>query len=100
VGQEIVEDEVDFLALILLDEAVHEVAALQTAASVVLADDLPGADVECAEQGRGAVPLVVIRLARYGLAIWQLQVSLSPLQRLDRWFFIDRKHHRIGRRAM
>jgi hypothetical protein len=43
------------------------------------------------------VSLVVMRMASHRPAIRQLQVSLSTLQRLDRWLFIDRKHHGIGR---
>src|ERR1700735_5723979 len=74
---EIVENDMDFLALILLDDAVHEIAELHPAAAfVVPSRDLTGADVERGEQGRGAVSLVVVRLAGHRPAIRQLQISL------------------------
>src|ERR1700722_12572639 len=86
VGRQIVENDMDFLALILLDDAVHEIAELHPAAAfVVPSSDLTGADVERGEQGRGAVSLVVVRLAGHRPAIRQLQISLSTLQCLDRW---------------
>ena len=37
-----------------------------------------------------------MRLANHRPAVRQLQVSLSLLQRLDQWLFIDRTHHEAG----
>ena len=61
------------------------------------ADDGAVEHAKCREQGGGAVPLVVVR---YGLAASGLdrQPGLGAVQRLDLAFFIDRQHHRMGRR--
>src|SRR4051812_21373608 len=64
---------------------IHKVPELHPAtAFVVLADDVAGADIERGEQGRGAMSLVIMRLANHRPAVRQLQVSLGTLQRLDR----------------
>jgi hypothetical protein len=48
--RQVVENDVDFLAFILLDDAVHQVAERQSAPAFVSpASDLAGADVERGE---------------------------------------------------
>ncbi len=73
-------DGVDLLVLTLLDDTVHEVAKRQPApAFVVPTDDLAGADPQRGKQSRGAVALVVMRLANHHSPVWPLQISLSKL---------------------
>ena len=52
---------------------------------------------ESGEQGSGAVPLVVMghSLAAPG---FDRQPGLGAIERLNLAFFIDRQHHRMGRR--
>src|ERR1700730_5248248 len=59
---------------------------------------LPVATSSAAEQGRGAVPLVVVALPGQGAAVRQLQIALRPLQSLDRRLFIDTENNRLGGR--
>jgi hypothetical protein len=66
---------------------------------LVGAPHLAGGHVECGEQGRRAVPLLVVVLASQRPAIGQLQITLRPLQRLDRRLFIDTGDDRIMRRG-
>ena len=54
---------VDFLSLILLHDAVHEVEEFQPASAFIMtARELAGADIQSGEQGRGPVPLIIMRL--------------------------------------
>src|ERR1044071_6857527 len=70
VGRKIVEDDVDLLARIGRDEAVHEVKELDAPAPLVMAgSDLAGEHVERGKQGRGAVALVVVTAATEGSSI-------------------------------
>jgi hypothetical protein len=52
---------------------------------------------ERGEQGGGAVPLVIVG---HGLAApgFDRQSRLGAIERLDLAFFVDRQHHRMGRR--
>ena len=59
---------------------------------------LSGGDFERGEQGRGAVPLVVVALAGQGASVRQLQIALRPLQGLDRRLFVDTENNRLGGR--
>jgi DDE superfamily endonuclease len=54
-------------------------------------DDLSGGDFERCEQGRGAVPLVVVAPTGQGAAVRQLQIALRPL-RGERWL---KKHSNV-----
>jgi hypothetical protein len=49
--------------------------------------DAAGGEFERCEQGRGAVPLVVVALAVQGASVRQLQMTLRSLQGLDRRLF-------------
>jgi len=98
VGGEVVQDHMDFLAVVLHPHLVHEGEELDPpAALVVLADDSSGSDIKGREQGRGAVALIVVRLADHRPPIGQLQISLRALQCLDRRLLVRRQRHRIGR---
>ena len=68
-----------------------------TVALHAAADHGPVEHAERGEQGRGAVPLVVMRhhLAAPG---FDRQSGLGAVERLDLALFIDRQHHRMGRR--
>lgn len=99
VGRKVVEDDVDLAVRVVGHDRVHEVQELDAAASfVVAAGDLAAGDVQGCEQRRRPVPPLVVRLADHRAPGWQLEVSLRPLQRLDRRTLIDRQHHRILRR--
>src|SRR5260370_42294293 len=55
-------------------------------------DDLSGGDFERGKQRRGAVALIVVALAGQSASVWQLQITLRALQRLDRRLFVDAQH--------
>ena len=67
------------------------------AALILPASDLAADDIEGSEQGRGPVPLVVVRLADHRPAVGQFVVRLGTFQRLDRRLLIDRKTTAFGR---
>ena len=99
-GREIVEDDMDLLARIGGDDAVHEVEELDAPAALVMAGgDLAGEDVESGEQGRGAVALVVVAVAAERSPVGQLEIALGPLQRLDVRLLVDRQHDGVVRRV-
>jgi ELWxxDGT repeat protein len=95
VGSAVVEHEMDFCILrnVAID-GVEELAELDAAVTaVVLGDDLPGLDVEGCEEGRGAVPNVVVgpplELTRpHG------QDRLAPVQGLDLRLLVDAQDQR------
>src|SRR5215813_4683974 len=96
---EIVEDDVKLAIREGGDDAVHEAEELDTAAALGMRRDNPaGGDFERCEQGRRAMPLVVVALAGQGAPIWQLQIALRTLQRLDRRLFVDTENNRLGGR--
>jgi len=61
-------------------------------------NDPSGGDFERREQGRCAVPLVVVALAGQRASVCQLQIALRPLQCLDRRFLVDTQNDRLGGR--
>ena len=63
----------------------------------VAADDGAVEHVQGGEQGRGAVPLVVVR-HRAGPALLQRQARLGAVERLDLALLVDRQHDGVGRR--
>src|SRR5437764_13055291 len=86
---EMVDDDVTLAIRECGNDAVHEAEELDTAAPLGMRrDDPSGGDFERGEQGRGAVPLVVVALPGQGASVRQLQIDLRPLQRLDRGRFI------------
>jgi len=62
-----------------------------------LVDDLAGGDIECCEQRRGAVPLIVV-CHRPGASLLQRQARLRSVQGLDLALFVERKDHSAFRR--
>src|SRR3954453_13344121 len=71
-------------------DAVHEIEELDAApALVVTRCNLAIGDVEGGEQGRGAVPHVVVRPAADGAPVRQSQIALNAFERLDMWLLID-----------
>jgi hypothetical protein len=89
-GIEVVEDDMDGGVTIDSDDVVHEVEKLDAAATLFVSDsDLSGGNLEGSKQGRSAVTLVVMAMTGERPASGELQVSLRPLQRLDRRFFVD-----------
>src|SRR5215831_1161782 len=84
-GVEVVEDDVNLPLGMRGHDAVHEVEELDApAAPIVLGSHLAGSNVESSEQSRGAMPLVVMRVAGQRTAVGQLEIALRPFQRLDR----------------
>src|SRR5665213_1308391 len=100
VGVEIVEHDMNVLAWIGGNDAVHELKELDaTAALLMRGGHRPSGDFECGKQRRSAVPLIVVALAGQGAAVRQLQIALRPLQRLDGGLFIDTDDNGILRRG-
>ena len=96
-GVEIVEDDVQLAVREGVNKAIHEAEELTPAAALGMRrDDPPGGDLKRCEQRRGAVPLVVVALAGQGVPVRQLQITLRPLQGLDRRLFVDTED-RLGR---
>jgi len=97
-GVEIVEDDVKLAIREGGNGAVHEAEELDAAALGMRRDDPSGGDFERCEQGRGAVPRVVVALAGQGASVRQLQIALRPLQGLDRRLFVDAENNGLGGR--
>jgi hypothetical protein len=57
--------------------------------------DLAGCDVEGCEQGRRAMPLVVVAVPGQRPSVRQLQITLSTFERLDRRLLVDADDDRI-----
>jgi len=65
---------------------------------IALADDPPGSDVEGGEQGRDAIPCIVVGVS-LDLAGTHWQNWLATIERLDLAFLINAEHHSaLGRR--
>src|SRR4051812_47843523 len=97
-GVEIVGDDVQLAVREGVNKAIHEAEELNAAAALGMRrDDPPGGDFKRCEQRRGAVPLVVVALAGQGAPVRQLQITLRPLQGLDRRLFVDTENNRLGR---
>src|SRR5215469_1444325 len=98
-GGVVVEDDVDrFVGGNLALDGVEKADEFDMAVALhAAADDGAIEHAECREQGGSAVPLVVMR---HGLAASGLdwQAGLGAVERLDLALFIDRQHHRMGRR--
>ena len=96
---EIVEDDVKLAIREGGNQGVHEAEELNTASPLgVRRDDSSSGDFERCEQGRRAVPLVIVAPARQGTSVRQLQIALRPLQGLDRRLLIDAENNRLGGR--
>ena len=79
-GVEVVEDDVNLPLGMRGHDAVHEVEELDApAAPIVLGSHLAGSNVESSEQSRGAMPLVVMRVAGQRTAVGQLEMGLSGI---------------------
>src|SRR5262245_9740330 len=98
-GVEIVEDDVEVLALIGGHEIVHEVEKFGAAPAIFMGcGDLTGRYLEGGKQRRGAVTLVVVALAAQRPPAGQFEIALGALQRLDRGLLIDANDDRVVRR--
>src|SRR5262249_62237710 len=94
---EVVEEDVKLAIRQGSNEAVHEAEELDTGTPLgMLRDDPPGGNLKRCEQGRGAVPPVVVALPGQSAAVRQLQVALRPLQGLDRRLLVDTEDDRLG----
>ncbi|WUB68686.1 hypothetical protein OG734_47155 [Streptomyces sp. NBC_00576] len=97
VGGEVVQDDVDLLARVRFHRLLREdQEVLAVPDRLALADDLSGADVECGEQVRGAVPDVVVRACLSGRE-GDGQHRLGPVQRLDLRLLVDGQHDHAAR---
>src|SRR4051812_26196420 len=99
VGLEVVEDDMNLAPAMARHDAVHEIEELDAAPALVVARcNLAIGDVEGGEQGRGAVPHVVVRPAADGAPVRQSQIALNAFERLDMWLLIDGDDQRaLGR---
>jgi hypothetical protein len=70
---------------------------LMPVAPHALADHRAGKDIECGEQGGGAVPLIV-EGHRAGLALLQRQARLGAIKRLTLALLVDRQDETVRRR--
>jgi hypothetical protein len=97
---EIVEDDLEPGSRVGRGAVVHELQELlATPALSVLCLDLSGRNLEGGEQSGRAVPLVIVTVPCQGTSVWQLQIALGALQRLDRRLLVDANDDRIvGRR--
>src|SRR6476469_3895263 len=87
---QIIEDDLEPGFGIGRNNLVHEGQELLAApALLVRARDLARRHLERGEQGRGAVPLIVVAVSRQRASVRQLQIALRALQRLDRRFLVD-----------
>jgi hypothetical protein len=95
----VVEDDMDDLAggNVGFDRIEKANELLMAMALHAAADDLAFQDVERGKQGRGAMPLVVMRHRR-AAALLHRQAGLGAVERLDLRFLVDRQHHRMRRR--
>src|SRR5438874_12867844 len=98
-GIEVVEDDMDGGVTIDSDNVVHEVEKLDAAAALFVSDShLSGGNLEGSKQGRSAVTLVIMTMTGECPTSGELQVSLRPLQRLDRRLFVDTDDDGVLRR--
>ena len=98
VGGVVVDHDVQFAPRVGLGDLLEEPQELLVAVPVVAGvDHLAGGDLECGEQGGGAVPDVVVGAA--GAARPQRQHRRGPVQRLDLGLLVHAEHHRLGRRV-
>ncbi len=82
VRRKIVEDDMDFAFRIGGDDLVHEIEEFDAPASFVMAaDDFPTRKIEGGEQCRRPMPLIIVRLARHGAPVGQLQIALRTFER-------------------
>ena len=100
VGIQVVEHDVNGSVGPGGDDVVHEVEELDAPPALfVCGRHLAGGHFEGGKQRRGAVALVIVAVAGQRSAVRKLQISLCPLQRLDRGLFVDADDDRIlGRR--
>ena len=99
-GIEIVEDDVDGGVRIVREDIVHEIEEFDPAATILVGGgDLAGRHFKGRKEGRSAIALIVMTMTRQSPAIWQLQISLGALERLDRGLFVDTDDDRVLRRC-
>jgi len=90
VGIKVIEDDVDGGVGMRGDDIIHEVEELDAPpALLVRGRYLAGGYFEGGEQRRGTVALVIVAMSGQRSTVRELQVSLRPLQRLDRGLFVD-----------
>ena len=95
----VIEDHVDGLVLwhFALDAVEETDELLMAVALHVLSDDRTVQHVECGEECRRAVALVIMGHGA-GAAPLHRQAGLGAVKRLDLRLLIDRQHHGMGRR--
>src|ERR1700712_3738842 len=99
-GRKVIEDDVDFLPRVGGNNLVYEIEELDPAPSLIMtARDLASGNLQGGEQRRGAMPLIIVRLADHRAATWQLEIALGALERLDRGLLVDRQDDGILRRG-
>ena len=90
VGIEVVEDDMDGRVRMSGYDIIHEVEKLDAPpAFLVRGRHLAGGYFEGGEQRRDTVALVIVAMAGQCSTVRKLEISLRPLQRLDRGLFID-----------
>jgi len=90
VGIEIVEDYMDGRFGISDDDLVHEVEELDAASAfLVRHPQLPGRHLEVSEQSERAPAFVIKSAAGQRSPVPEFEITLRPLQRLDRGLLVD-----------
>ena len=80
----------------LADDLVHKVEKLAPSSPRIVAGlNLPGSHIQSSKQGGSSVPLLIMAETTQRSTARNLQVSLSPLQRLNMWFLIHRQDQGI-----
>jgi hypothetical protein len=89
---QIVQDHMNLSSRMLADYLVHEIEKLTPApARIVARPNLPGSHIQSRKQSGSSMPLVIMAEATQRPASRNFQVPLSPLQRLNIRFLIDRQ---------
>ena len=79
---QVVQDDMEFPVGIVSHGLVHKIQELPAAATQIVADThQAGGHLQCGEQGRGAMPLVLVAKSPQSLPIGEVEPSLRALQR-------------------
>jgi hypothetical protein len=87
---QIVQNHMNLSSRMLADYLVHEIEKLAPA-PIVARPNLPGSHIQSRKQSGSSMPLVIMAEATQRPASRNFQVPLSPLQRLNIRFLIDRQ---------
>jgi hypothetical protein len=99
VGVQVVQNNVDLLAWVVGDKAIHIIEEFPApAARIVPCLDLSSGNVQRGEKRGCAVPLVAVTVPIHALTVRQPQPSLSALKGLNGRLLVHAHHQRVYRR--